>query len=96
MNVGEVLSGVALRPCTLRVLAGRVWITREGDIHDHWLSAGERLSIRPDQLIVVEADGATSQVDIACVNNRGALTAIMRRFGGALRQPFHPVTGGAA
>ena len=96
MNAGDVLAGVALRPCSLRVVAGRVWITREGDRDDHWLSAGERLPIRPDQLIVVEADSSASQVEIACVNNRGVLIAVVRRMGTALRQPFPTTVGGAA
>lgn len=93
---GEVLAGVADRPCTLRVLAGRVWITSEGEIGDHWLSAGQRLALRPDRLIVVEADAAICQVEIACVNHRGALTAVWRSVGNLLRQPFRPVTGGAS
>lgn len=95
MDAGDVLAGIALRPCSIRVVAGRVWITREGDIDDHWLSTGQRLAVNPDQLIVVEADSAISQVEIACVNHRGALTAILRRCGHALRQPFRPAVGGA-
>jgi len=93
---GEVLAGIAHRPCTLRVLTGRAWITSEGEIDDHWLSAGQHLSLGPDQLIVVEADGAICQVEIACVNNRGALTAVLRGVGSLLRQPFYPATGGAS
>ena len=93
---GEVLSGIAHRPCTLRVLAGRVWVTSEGEIEDHWLSAGQRLPLRPDQLIVVEADAAICQVEIACVNNRGVLIAVLRSVGNLLRQPFQPATGGAS
>ncbi|QRX82112.1 DUF2917 domain-containing protein [Glaciimonas sp. PAMC28666] len=96
MNAGDVLAGIALRPCSLRVVAGRVWITREGDLDDHWLIAGQRLPIQPDQLIVVEADSSASQVEIACVNNRGVLIAILRCFGTALRQPFRAAVGGAA
>jgi len=93
---GEVLAGIAHRPCTLRVLAGRVWITSEGQSDDHWLIAGQHLALSPDQLIVVEADAACCQVEIACVNNRGVLTAILRSVGNLLRQPFCPVTGGAS
>ena len=95
MDVGEVLAGIALRPCSIRVVAGRVWITREGDIDDHWLSAGQRLAVHPDQLIVVEGDSGLCQVEIACVNHRGALIAVLRRCVHALRQPFRPAVGGA-
>lgn len=96
MDVGDVLAGIALRPCSIRVVEGRVWITREGDPGDHWLSAGQRLPISPDQLIVVEADLMPSQVEIACINNRGLLTSILRSCGYALRHPFRPAAGGAA
>ncbi|WP_447124338.1 DUF2917 domain-containing protein [Glaciimonas sp. GG7] len=87
---GEVLAGIANRPCTLRVLAGRVWVTCEGDGDDHFVSAGLSLALCADHLIVVEADAAVCQVEIACVNNRGALTGAVRSLGNLLRQPFHP------
>lgn len=93
---GQVLAGIAHRPCTLRVITGRVWVTSEGDSADHWLVAGQRLPLDADHLIVVEADAAICQVEIACVNNRGILTAVLRRVGSSLRQPFHPATGGAS
>lgn len=62
---GQVVSGVAGRVQTLRVLQGRVWITVEGIAHDYWLSAGDTFTAIPGRLTVVEADRAGSRIDLA-------------------------------
>jgi Protein of unknown function (DUF2917) len=38
----------------LVVAAGRAWLTRQGDLDDHVLSAGETLRLRADDQVVVE------------------------------------------
>jgi hypothetical protein len=37
------------------VLAGRVWLTRRGDLDDHVLSAGERIVLEPADDVVIES-----------------------------------------
>ncbi|HJV62064.1 MAG TPA: DUF2917 domain-containing protein [Albitalea sp.] len=37
------------------VLSGRVWLTRQGDLDDHVLGAGERFALRAGDVAVVEA-----------------------------------------
>ena len=56
------------RPGRLTVAHGRVWLTREGDLDDHVLSAGQTLQLRADEQVVVEPwIGGTS----ACLAWRG-------------------------
>lgn len=37
------------------VLSGRVWVTRQSDLGDHVIEAGERFAVCPDDVAVVEA-----------------------------------------
>ncbi|MBC7490746.1 MAG: DUF2917 domain-containing protein [Glaciimonas sp.] len=92
-NVGGILARIAHRPCTLRVLAGRAWVTSEGDSNDHLLPSCQRLMLNPDQLVVIEADAAGCQIEIACVNNRSLLTFILWCVINGLRQPFYLTPG---
>jgi hypothetical protein len=39
---------------TLRVTAGQVWLTRDGDPDDHVLMAGEWLRLRPGDTVTAE------------------------------------------
>lgn len=61
----NVVSGVADREQTLRVVCGEVWITIEGIGHDYWLSAGKTLDIAPGRLVVIEADRLMSRVEVS-------------------------------
>lgn len=45
------------RPGRLTVSAGRVWVTRSGDLDDHVLGAGQALAIRAHEQVVVEPWG---------------------------------------
>lgn len=38
----------------LRVVEGRVWLTRSGRLEDCWLAAGERAALAPGEEVVVE------------------------------------------
>ncbi len=48
----------------LTVVSGRVWLTRDGDLGDHLLEAGERLVLAVDDNAVIEPwdAGATASV----------------------------------
>lgn len=41
----------------LAVRSGRVWVTRAGDPHDHFLDAGESISLRPGDAALVGGEG---------------------------------------
>jgi hypothetical protein len=56
---GQAVSGVPRSPRTVRVLAGRVWLTVEGAPDDHWLTAGESIAVAAGRLVVLEADRAS-------------------------------------
>ncbi len=71
---GRVVSGIADREQTLRVACGRVWITIEGSTRDYWLSAGASLQIAPGRLVVIEADGIDSRIQVPSpIKEHGAL-----------------------
>jgi len=53
------------RPGWLTVAAGRAWVTRQGDLDDHVLSAGERLALRADERVVIEPWTGSSSVRLA-------------------------------
>jgi len=44
--------------CTVRVVAGRVWITQEGSVDDVFLDAGSGHTFRTDGKVVISAEGA--------------------------------------
>ncbi len=48
--------------CTVRVVAGRVWITQEGSIDDLFLDAGSGHTFRTDGRVVISAEGAAHAV----------------------------------
>ncbi len=52
---GQIISGVANRVQTLRILHGRVWITVEGIPYDYFLHTGDTFTAVPGRLTVIEA-----------------------------------------
>ncbi len=67
---GSVVSGVADREQTLRIVCGEVWATIEGSSRDYWLSAGDSLQIAPGRLVVIESTRMHSRVDVPYPTNR--------------------------
>jgi hypothetical protein len=49
----------AAEPRRLQVLAGLVWLTREGDPLDHWLLAGDDFLLAPGARVLVQAEAAS-------------------------------------
>ena len=53
---GQALTLAAARtPRRLVVIGGRLWLTVAGQADDHWLRAGEGLTLAAGQSVVVEA-----------------------------------------
>lgn len=53
---GQALTLAAVRgPRRLVVTHGRLWLTVSGGTDDHWLDAGQGLTLAPGQEVVVEA-----------------------------------------
>jgi hypothetical protein len=52
---GHTLALADSRGAVIRVLAGDVWITQDGDLNDHLASAGEWFRISRDGATVVQA-----------------------------------------
>lgn len=76
------------QPMRLRVLAGRVWLTRAHDFDDHFLAAGDAVRLAPAWDDLVGAEGA-ARIELAPEPSsrrglRGA-TAGLRRW---LRRAF--------
>jgi hypothetical protein len=53
------------RPQTLRVTRGQLWLTIEGDMHDHWLDAGASLELQPYTTIWVSGTVDASWFSLA-------------------------------
>jgi hypothetical protein len=59
LPLGELWSHrVRASGVSLRCHEGSVWLTREGDVYDHVLRAGEALRMEGSGLVVVQALGA--------------------------------------
>lgn len=58
-NTQQLFSGEALHlgrlGGELSVVAGRVWLTRDGDLGDHFVEAGERVRLEVDENAVIES-----------------------------------------
>ena len=65
IQAGQAVSGIADHAHTLRINAGRVWLTVEGIRQDYWLHAGDSFTVIPGRLIVVEADRVASRIELA-------------------------------
>lgn len=56
LGPGQALTLAAARmPRRLVVTTGRLWLTVAGSPHDHWLAAGQGLTLAAGQAVVVEA-----------------------------------------
>jgi hypothetical protein len=71
LHAGQILSGSAGHACTLKVEHGQIWLTIEGQQEDHWLSAGDAITIEPGRLVVVEAQ-ADSRLSLVAGSRAGA------------------------
>ncbi|WKB51382.1 DUF2917 domain-containing protein [Eleftheria terrae] len=47
LSPGQLMHLPLSRTTTLEVVHGRIWITRSGDLQDHFLHAGDRLQLLP-------------------------------------------------
>ncbi len=61
LHAGQVMALPATPTRGLRVLQGRVWLTRFGDPDDHFLNAGDSLDLRPHDQVVIEADAGAAR-----------------------------------
>jgi hypothetical protein len=57
LAAGELLQWREWRPVRLRVVQGRVWVTRANDLDDHFLEAGESIDLAAGARAIVEAEG---------------------------------------
>lgn len=100
LSDGQLLhwrQAVAVR---LRVVSGRVWLTRPGDPDDHFLGAGDELPLAPGGAVLIGAEGA-AQVAIEAVLpawrlalRRWAQAArVSRARRGSMAAPSAPATG---
>lgn len=54
---------------SLRVVQGQLWLTVDGQPEDHWLSAGQKLSLRARDRITVEAQCSDAMFMLEPVEN---------------------------
>lgn len=54
---GELLRWTQAVAVRLRVIAGRVWVTRPGDLDDHFLDAGDQLRLEARSRVLIGAEG---------------------------------------
>lgn len=63
---GELLRWTQAVAVHLRVIAGRVWVTRPGELDDHFLDAGDQLRLDARSRVLIGAEGeARLAVDAA-------------------------------
>jgi Protein of unknown function (DUF2917) len=53
LQVGEVIR--AQQRSRIRVLTGRLWLTRAGDAEDHFMEAGDDAQLMPEDAPLMEA-----------------------------------------
>ena len=56
MTPGELVAWEQPQAMRLRVLAGLVWVTRERDLGDYFLHAGESLALHPNRRTLIQAE----------------------------------------
>jgi len=53
---GQLVAWEKPRAMRLRVLAGLVWVTRERDLGDHFLHAGDNFALHPRSRTLIQAE----------------------------------------
>lgn len=61
---GEVVALRIKGGIKLKVMAGRVWVTLQGDSADYWLCGGQQIDIPGYGILVIEAACGNSQVQV--------------------------------
>lgn len=56
LSRGELLAWEQPQAMRLRVLAGLVWVTRERDLGDHFLHAGDCFALHPRSRTLIQAE----------------------------------------
>ena len=56
LNRGELIAWEQPQAMRLRVLAGLVWVTRERDLGDHFLHAGDSFALQPRSRTLIQAE----------------------------------------
>jgi hypothetical protein len=77
---GQAVSGIARKGQSLRVVSGRVWVTVESVSHDYWLYPGDKLTLAPGLLTVIEADQSCSKVELAREHGGSALPGFISQL----------------
>lgn len=62
LQPGQMLHWQQAEAVTLRVLHGRVWVTRANDLDDHFLDAGASMLLAPHAKVLIGAETATQFV----------------------------------
>jgi len=62
LSDGQLLNWRQSAPVRLRVLRGRVWVTRSGDLDDHFLDAGQVMRLAPRAGVLIGAEGPAQLV----------------------------------
>lgn len=60
LSDGQLLRWTQAVAVRLRVVAGRVWVTRPGDPDDHFLDAGDHLRLDARSQVLIGAEGPAS------------------------------------
>jgi quercetin dioxygenase-like cupin family protein len=58
MNANKILkTHINRNRKTITCLQGKIWVTQEGDLADHVLSAGDEMVTRKDGVVLIQAMG---------------------------------------
>jgi len=80
VSLNESRSVAGRRGMTLRIARGRVWITRDGDIRDYVLSAGESMELAAGgRVVLFGLTEALFQIDTPA-RAPGVWSGILARF----------------
>lgn len=84
LAAGELLPWRERRPVWLSVVQGRVWVTRSGDLDDHFLDAGQAIRLTPGERAVVGAEG---QAQVSLVERPSLLARGLARLAALRMRP---------